>query len=327
MQDQHDETTSPSSSTAASGSASEFKRTPLVIALVLSVLLVVGVLVGAKVAFDNAAKQPVALGMLNTPEAESPQCAQLLTVLPHSLGGHERAEIADPVPPGAAAWQSSSTERFTLRCGVTLPLQYTDLSVTSTVDGVEWLKVMDTTPQSTMQTWYVVNKTPVVGITTDQETLNGEDFPAAELSQALNTLEDQKATPFETPLANLALADNARCEDLLAHLPDTIGEDVQYSRFTGELPQDLVAWVADGYEPIALRCGVEFPQNYEAGAQLQSINDVPWFEDTTLGNGTTASTWFALGRDVDVAVSTPQAPAQAALTKLSEIIKAHTGEQ
>lgn len=319
------------SSAPVPGSNGEFRRTPILIALVLGLILVVGVLIGAKATFSNAAHQPVAMGAIDSPEAQSPECAELIENLPEELGGKPRAEIADPVPPGAAAWQSSSTQRFTLRCGVHLPLQYSDLSIVNDVDGTSWLKVMDTTPQSTMQTWYVVNRFPVVAVTTDEEGLGGDEFPAAELSDALRTLDNKEADTFETPLVGLAKGEDRRCSDLMAHLPNELSTQPTYTRYDGARSKQLAdnsmaAWVADGYEPIVIRCGVGFPSNYQPGAQLQSINDVPWFEDTTLGNGTTASTWFALGRSANIAVSTPQEPAQAALTTLTNVIKERTDE-
>lgn len=314
------------------GSNGEFRRIPILVALVLSLILVVGVLVGAKAAFNNAANQPVSMGTIDSPDAQSAECAAFVSNLPEELGGKARAEIAQPVPPGAAAWQSSSTERFTLRCGVHLPLQYSDLSVVNDVDGIKWLKVMDTTPQSTMQTWYVVNRFPVVAVTTDEVGLGGDDFPAGQLSDALNALDNKESETFSTPLSNLPKGENARCTELMDNLPSELSNEPMYTRYDGAENQRLTdnsmaAWVADGYEPIVIRCGVAFPENYEPGAQLQSINDVPWFEDTTLGNGTTASTWFALGRGANIAVSTPQDPAQASLTTLTNVIKQHTDEE
>lgn len=75
-----------------------------------------------------------------------------------------------------------------------------------------------------------------------------------------------------------------------------------------------------------VRCGVAFPSAYEAGAQIQQIDSVAWFEDTTLGNGTTASTWYALGREIVVAVSVPQNSGNAALVEMTKIIEKHTAE-
>ncbi|MDN6246069.1 MAG: DUF3515 domain-containing protein, partial [Corynebacterium casei] len=95
-----------------------------------------------------------------------------------------------------------------------------------------------------------------------------------------------------------------------------------------EVPEEnTAAWSAPGFEPIVIRCGVAPPAGYEPGEQLQQINDIPWFQDTTLGEGTTAGTWYALGRATDIAVSAPQGVANTALVELGEIISANTAEQ
>ena len=72
-----------------------------------------------------------------------------------------------------------------------------------------------------------------------------------------------------------------------------------------------------------LRCGIADP-DVPLGERLQQINEVPWFEDTVLADGTTASTWYPLGREVAVAVSTPQAAAQESLSRITELLKQHT---
>ena len=97
-----------------------YHRRPLIIALVLAVLLVVGVLAGAKIVYDRAAHQPVGMSIIEAPDAAT--CGPLLDALPATLAGHPRAELADPAPEGAAAWASNSTDRITLRCGISLPL-------------------------------------------------------------------------------------------------------------------------------------------------------------------------------------------------------------
>lgn len=301
-----------------------FLKAPIVIALVLSLLLVVGVLIGAKMVYNSAATQPVSMSVLNSPYADSAECADLIDSLPEEFLGHQRAELVEPKPSGAAAWQSNSQERITLRCGVDLPLQYTALSPTTHVDGVEWLRVVDTTPQSTMQSWYTVNRFPVVAISTDALGLGDQDFSSAALSEALSALKEQEATPYPLPLEQVAATQPApdSCQALADALPATIGENPAYARYEGDAAGDLTAvWTADGYESIEIRCGVDFPASYAAGAQLQQINDVTWFEDTTVGNGTTASTWFALGRETVVAVSVPQASGNAALVEFSKAIE------
>ncbi|WP_293830848.1 DUF3515 domain-containing protein, partial [uncultured Corynebacterium sp.] len=126
------------------------------------------------------------------------------------------------------------------------------------------------------------------------------------------------------PLADLAAAgDVSRCDSLLAAAPDSIADG--YSRVDA-VSEQTVAWSAEDQDAIVLRCGVADPENYGPGARLDQINGVPWFEDVKLVNGTTASTWYAMGRDVQVAASLPQAESNEAITNLTNLIAEHTGQ-
>ncbi|WP_040085705.1 DUF3515 domain-containing protein [Corynebacterium humireducens] len=303
---------------------SRSSRTAIYLSLVLAVALVLGVVVGAKVVFERAAKQPVPMSDLPAPLADSPECTAFLDVLPDELIGHDRAEILEPAPDGVAAWSSSSTERVTLRCGVDLPLQYTPYAPTETVDGVEWLRITDMTPGSTLQTWYTVDREQVVAVTADGESLGRHKEPVSGLAEAVATLPAADHEPFPAPLSQLASGDTAVCGDLLAAVPDDLAED--YERI--DVPEaNTVAWVANGREPVVLRCGVAPPENYEPGIQLNQVDDVVWFEDTILATGTTAATWFALGRENDIAVSAPQDVSSEVLVRLGRVIAAETDTQ
>lgn len=311
-------------SSADSPQLSRSGQTVIYLSLGLALLLVVGVLVGAKIFFDRAGNQPVAMSPLPGPATDSPECAQLIENLPDEVLGHDRAEIVEPAPDGVAAWNSSSTEEVTLRCGVELPLQYTAYSRPLEVDGVEWLQIRDATPQSTLQTWYTVDREQVVAVTADEPSLGGADHPLEDLSEAVSALPAADHEPNPTPLSGLAAGDTTVCGDLMANLPATVAEEYERIDVAEEY---TAAWTAPGLEPVVLRCGVAPPENYEAGAVLNQVNDIPWFEDTTLANGTTASTWFALGRATDIAVSIPQATGNAAVVELGEVIAEHTPEQ
>lgn len=313
-------------SSAASPQPSRSGKTAVYLSLVLAVALVIGVVLGAKVVFDRAAKQPVVMSELPAPLADSRECADFIAGLPDELIGHDRAEIVEPVPAGVAAWTSSSVERVTLRCGVDLPFQYTDYALTENIDGVEWLRITDATPGSTLSSWYTVDREQVVAVTADEESLGRADNPVADLAGNVAALPTAEHEPYPAPLSQLADAENigGRCEDLMAALPETIAED--YGRIDVTEPR-TAAWTAPGLEPVVLRCGVAPPENYRPGLQLNQVNDIVWFEDTTLANGTTSSTWFALGRDIDIAVSVPQATGNAAVVELGRVIAAETGEQ
>jgi len=69
-----------------------------------------------------------------------------------------------------------------------------------------------------------------------------------------------------------------------------------------------------------VRCGVGMPESYAAGAQLTQVDEVPWYEDTALGNGSTAGVWYALGYGSTVAVSLPLDVGDTVLPQISGII-------
>lgn len=322
----------PAGTTAAGVAARGMNKTPIVIALVLSLLLTAGVLVGARVLLGPAGQQQVAMSTLPAPEAESTECAALIESLPGSAFGHTRAQIIEPVPAGVAAWSSSELERVTLRCGVDMPFQYTELAETVDVDGVTWLPVADVTAGSSLQTWYSVDRFPVVAITADDMSTDNADTPVAPFTDAVGALEQRDGEPFPAPLSQLA-AGSGNCSALIDALPPTLEVGSGEDAITYELiddpamaaagyGDDAVAWKSAGLEPIVVRCGVEPSENYEAGAVLQQINDIPWFEDTILATGTTSATWYALGRETDIAVSLPQY-AGGALVQISEAIEEH----
>lgn len=307
----------------------QFNRTTIYISLGLAVALVLGVLVGARVFFNRVALQPVAMTQVPAPEASSGECTSLIDALPSTLADLKRAELAEPAPEGAAAWQASSTERITLRCGVDAPAQYTPYSQPEDIDGARWLRVNDATPGSTLATWFTVDRSPVLAVTADTQQLRDGTAPVAGIDTSALTGPAPEQHP--APLADLAAgggaggtgAGAASCDRLLAAAPDSIAEG--YTRVDA-VSERTVAWSAEGQDAIVLRCGVADPENYGPGARLDQVNGVPWFEDVKLANGTTASTWYAMGRDVQVAASLPQAESNEAITNLTNLIAEHTGE-
>lgn len=300
-------------------------RTPIFIALALSIILVFAVLIGARVVFGPTDQQRVSMSDLPSPDAKSSECSELIDALPDEAFGHRRATLVEPAPKGAAAWASSELEQVTLRCGVDLPLQYTALSETVDKDGVSWLPIVDTTPESTLETWYTVDRFPTVAITADKSSMAGADNPVEPFSSEIQQLAKTQNQPHPAPLSNLA-SDNQdqQCTPLFAALPQNItvnGEDgLTYTRIDqATLAQagyanDTVGWRTEKQEPIVLRCGVKPSENYSAGARLQQVNDTPWFEDTVLREGTTTSIWYALGRTANIAISIPQSASQSLVT-------------
>lgn len=317
----------------SAGVGPQMNKTPIIIALILSLVLVAAVLVGARVLLGPAGQQQVAMSTLPAPDADSDECAALVEALPGDAFGHTRARIAEPVPAGTAAWASSELERVTVRCGVDMPFQYTELAETVSFDGITWLPVADITAGSSLETWYSVDRFPVVAITADDMSTNNAANPVEPFTTAIAELEQREGEPYPAPLSQLVAADTQRCFALIDALPTSLqvgSEDdpVVYnliddaSMSAAGYSADAVAWAAPGLEPVVIRCGVAPSENYAAGEVLQQINDIPWFEDTILASGTTSATWYALGRETDLAVSLPQY-AGAALIQLTELIEEH----
>ena len=299
-------------------SATPLSKTAVVVSLALAAALIIGVLVGARVYFNTVALQPVSMPELPSPQADSPECSAFVDSLPETVLGLKRAELAEPAPAGAAAWQASSTERVTLRCGVDMPLQYSEYTPTFSAGGAQWMRLDDPVPGSTLTTWYTTDRSPVIALTADREAVSENP------TEALNVagLPRQAQTPAPAPLSQLAkgpAADEAVCDPLLQALPDS--PEPGFERIDVDQP-DTVAWQAEGRDPIVVRCNVAYPDSYEAGLQLYQINDVTWFEDTSQTVNSGASTWFALGREATIAAYLPQTEGNGAVTALSEAIEA-----
>lgn len=294
---------------------SQINRSVLVTILCLALAFVLVAILGARFVFTQAARQPVSMADVPAPQAESSECSSLIDSLPSKLLGHRRAELADPAPAGAAAWRSSSTEQITLRCGVDAPLQYTDYSETEGINGTQWLRVNDAASDSTIATWFSVNRSPIVAVTADNDALGGASNPVADID--VSALPEVDAERRPAPLSDLAPGDAATCGGLEAAAPEEIAPG--YQRFP--VAQDnTIAWASPGNEPVVLRCGVADPADYRAGAQLIQVDAIAWFQDSEAGNGVTADTWYALGRKAMLAASIPAGSGNEIITNLSRLI-------
>lgn len=281
----------------------------MLVALALPIILLIGVLIGVR-QLNNPA---VGLGMVEAPQADSQECAELLENLPSKLDGHRRSALVDPAPSGAAAWSKS----ITLRCGVNTPYQYNALSITETVNNIEWLTVQDTTPGSDLKTYYAVNTDPVVAITVD-----GDYDPREKVTKPLSvlqTLSQEEIIQLQHPLPLEDIHTQASVDtQAYAHaLPEVLStNDTTYTRVT--IDETTIGYHAVGQESIVIKLGTDIPSDYEAGAQLQQVNNVPWFESTILANGTTGGVWSALGEKIGITVFVPASIGNTVLVTLSD---------
>lgn len=135
-------------------------RAALIAALVLAVG-VIGVIL-AIAATRHPPLQPVAIPAVPGPRAQDPACRALLQALPQRLGDYQRAAIAQPAPPGTAAWRAASdSEPVVLRCGLDRPADFVVGSPIQLVDRVQWFEVR----QDDRSTWYTVDRPVYAALT------------------------------------------------------------------------------------------------------------------------------------------------------------------
>jgi hypothetical protein len=134
--------------------------------MILAILVAVGaigsILVVAALRQRPAAEQPVAIVSVPAAQADSAQCRALIDTLPDRLGDFQRATVATPAPPGAAAWRTApETEAVILRCGVDRPAEFVLGSPLQVVDAVSWFEIAD----EGRSTWFAVDRPVYVALT------------------------------------------------------------------------------------------------------------------------------------------------------------------
>jgi hypothetical protein len=141
--------------------------TILLVALPLALLLAavaLGVTHGRPRSIQNL-DRPLALPPIEAPDAAGPGCTALLSVLPERLpagpGELARRAIADPRPPGTAAWAGTTGDPVVLRCGLVKPAQLDPGAALLDVNGVSWLTVSEPDRDS----FFAVGRPVVVALT------------------------------------------------------------------------------------------------------------------------------------------------------------------
>ena len=132
--------------------------------LIAAVVLAVGALsvILAIAATRHPPLQPVAIPAVPAPRAQDGACRTVLEALPQRLGDYQRAPIAQPAPPGTAAWRAASGgEPAVLRCGVNRPADFVVGSPIQLVDRVQWFEVRE----DDRSTWYTVDRPVCAALT------------------------------------------------------------------------------------------------------------------------------------------------------------------
>ena len=134
-------------------------RAVLIAALVVAIGTI-GVILGIAATRHRAA--PAVVAAVPAPRAQDPLCRNLTEALPERLGDYTRAQLAQPAPVGAAAWQpAGGGDPVVLRCGLDRPADFVVGSPIQVVDRVQWFEVS----QDQRSTWYTVDRAVYVALT------------------------------------------------------------------------------------------------------------------------------------------------------------------
>ncbi len=129
-----------------------------------------------------------------------------------------------------------------------------------------------------------------------------------------------RRTPDTGPVPVAAVpapqADSPSCRDVLAALPDTLG-DYKSAEIVAPVPPGVAAWRNDASESsVILRCGLDRPADFRVGSALQVVNGVSWFQVSDSG----LSSWYAVDRPVYLALTLPDGSGAEPITAISTAI-------
>lgn len=124
-------------------------------------------------------------------------------------------------------------------------------------------------------------------------------------------------------------ADSPECQALMGALPEVLG-DFRRAPTAEPTPVGTAAWQAGpDTEAIILRCGLDRPVDFVAGAPIQVVDAVQWFrvgEEAAPGSRPesqqTRSTWYAVDRPVYVALTLPQDSGPTPIQLISRVLTA-----
>ncbi len=129
-----------------------------------------------------SASTPLTLAAVPGAAAASPECAALVAALPAELPSGatqlDRRPLAEPAPPGAAAW--GVDDPVVLRCGLDRPAELTRTAELLEINGVRWLRLSD--PVTASSTWVAADRPVYVALTLPDTTGTG---PLQDVSSAI----------------------------------------------------------------------------------------------------------------------------------------------
>jgi hypothetical protein len=154
-------------------------RAALIAALVLAIGTV-GVILA--IAATRHRTAPAVIAAVPAPQAHDAACQKLSDALPQRLGDYNRAQVVQPAPVGAAAWQpAGGGDPVVLRCGLERPTDFVVGSPIQVVDRVQWFDVS----QDQRSTWYTVDREVYVALTLPQ---GSGPTPIQQLSELIDRI-------------------------------------------------------------------------------------------------------------------------------------------
>ena len=154
-------------------------RAALIAALVVAIGTI-GVILA--IAATRHRTTPAVIAAVPAPQAQDPACRKLTDALPQRLGDYNRAQVVQPAPVGAAAWQPAGAgDPVVLRCGLERPADFVVGSPIQMVDQVQWFEVS----QDQRSTWYTVDREVYVALTLPQ---GSGPTPIQQLSELIDRL-------------------------------------------------------------------------------------------------------------------------------------------
>ncbi|MQA61919.1 MAG: DUF3515 family protein [Actinophytocola sp.] len=132
---------------------------------------------------------------------------------------------------------------------------------------------------------------------------------------------DPGQTPSPGPLAlpdvGAPQSESTECASLLDALPDTLrsGDDeLRRRELMSPAPKGAAGWGDEN--PVVLRCGLDRPAELKKTSPLRVVNKVQWLPIE--GQGST--TWYAVDREVYIALTVPDDAGTGPLQRLSDTI-------
>lgn len=220
----------------------------IVLSTVLAVVLIIAVITAAKITVDRKVYAPVALGPVDAPEASSQVCADFVAGLPEEMDRFRAVEVRDPKPDGTAAYRDSSGSELSVRCGVNVPDQYSELSPVVSEGDTRWTVVSDATPGSDLRTWYAVGGSPAVAVTASADVGDALGAVGSALTSVYDA--DSPAKPAPYPLSDAAVAGGSGSREAGGSTSGDAGgstsggatESPACHKFLGSLPEALGDW-------------------------------------------------------------------------------------